>query len=191
MLLNRLVGMRDGEIITKQFRYVGIAVTHDANRIYAITSDSSIKVFNHTNLEQEWAIENNFIPSAICLSKSERLLYVGMTNGIIRIYTIPLAADAYVDLPAHCSSIRRLLVSYDDEYLVSIGESAYVLVFKQTLHALSSIPSQFPLSQLSLGNLHVTHAPQRAQTTFEYILVTKSEFEEQTRKIQEVEARIK
>ena len=65
----------EDEIITKQFHYVGIAVTNDGHRIYAITADSSIKIFHQTNLEQEWSIESNWTPSAICLSKSERLLY--------------------------------------------------------------------------------------------------------------------
>ncbi|UJR25802.1 hypothetical protein I4U23_007152 [Adineta vaga] len=182
------MSMREGEIIMKQFRYVGIAVTKDCNRIYAITSDSSLKLFHNTNLEQEWTIENNLIPSAICLSKSERLLYIGMTNGTIRIYTIPLMIDAYMDLPAHCSTIRQLLVSHDDEYLVSIAESAYILLFKQTFDGLSSVYNQF--SQISLGNFNKINESKRIQMMFEYILVTKSEFDEQTRKINEIEARI-
>ncbi|CAF4226817.1 unnamed protein product, partial [Adineta steineri] len=189
-MFNIFTGMRENEIITKQFRYIGITVTNDCNRIYAITSDSTIKIFHHTNLEQEWSIENNFLPSAICLSKSERLLYVGMTHGIIRIYTIPFTNDSYIDLPAHCSSIRRLLVSYDDEYLVSIAESAYLLLFKQTRNNLNSVSSQYQFSQLSLKNFEIINEPKPIQPMFEYILVTKSEFDEQKRKIQEIQARI-
>ncbi|CAF0856299.1 unnamed protein product [Adineta ricciae] len=187
-IFNIYTGMREGEIITKQFRYVGIAVTHDCNRIYGITSDSSIKLFNNTHLEQECSIENNFIPSAICLSKSERLLFVGMTNGTIRIFTTPLTANTYMDLPAHCSTIRRFLVSSNDEYLISIAESAYVLLFKQTLNTLSSVSNQF--SELLLENLDVINQSKRVRTTFEYILVTKSEFDEQQQKIKEIQERI-
>jgi WD40 repeat protein len=190
-IFNIFTGMREGEIITKQFRYIGIAVTNDCNHIYAITSDSSIKIFHKTNLEQEWSIENNFIPSAICLSKSERLLYVGMTHGIIRIYTIPFTSKIYIDLPAHCSSIRRLLVSYDDQYLVSIAESAYILLFRQTINVLNSVSSHYQISQMSIGNLDSVNEQKRIQTMFEYILVTKSEFDEQKRKIKEIQARIK
>ena len=175
--------MRENEIITKQFHYLGIAVSNDCNRIYAITTDSSIKIFHQTNLEQEWTIENNFLPSAICLSKSERLLYIGMTNGIIRVYTVPLTSDSYIDIPAHYSSIRRLLVSYDDRYLVSIGESAYVLLFKQVTGVLSSISNQY--SQL---NFEIND---KREKMFEYILVTKSEYNEEKRKINEIQTRIK
>ncbi|CAF1482554.1 unnamed protein product [Adineta steineri] len=189
-MFNIFTGMRENEIITKQFRYVGITVTNDCNRIYAITSDSTIKIFHNTNLEQEWSIENNFLPSAICLSKSERLLYVGMTHGIIRIYTIPFTNDSYIDLPAHCSSIRRLLVSYDDEYLVSIAESAYLLLFKQTRNNLNSVSSQYQFSQMSLKNFEIINESKPIQPMFEYILVTKSEFDEQKRKIKEIQARI-
>jgi hypothetical protein len=174
--------MRENEIITKQFHYLGIAVTNDCNRIYAITTDSSIKIFYQTNLEQEWSIENNFLPSAICLSKSERLLYIGMTHGIIRVYTIPLTLNSYIDIPAHYSTIRRLLISYDDQYLVSIAESAYVLLFKQTMDVLSSISNQYQFSQL---NFEIN------DKIFEYILVTKSEYDEQKRKINEIQMRIK
>jgi len=181
-IFNIFTGMRENEIITKQFRYIGIAVTNDCNRIYAITSDSSIKIFNQINLEQEWSIEKNFIPSTICLSKSERLLYIGMTHGIIRVYTLPLTSDNYIDIPAHCSSIRRLLISYDDQYLVSIGESAYVLLFKQTKNI---------SSQLSIENFEIVNEQEKMKTMFEYILVTKSEFDEQKRKIKEIQARIK
>jgi WD40 repeat protein len=167
-LFNIFTGIRENEIITKQFHYIGIAITNDCNYIYAITLDSTIKIFNHTNLEQEWSIEKNFIPSAICLSKSERFIYIGMTNGIIRVYTIPFKFENFIDIPAHCSSIRRLLISYDDQYLVSIGESAYILLFKQTINSISTI-----------------------STMFEYILVTKSEYDEQKGKIEEIQGRIK
>lgn len=176
----KLKGMRENEIITKQFHYLGIAVTNDCNHIYAITTDSSIKIFHQTNLEQEWTIENHFLPSAICLSKSERLLYIGMTHGIIRVYTIPLTLETYIDIPAHYSSIRRLLVSYDDQYLVSIGESAYVLLFKQTMNVLSSISNQSSKENFELN-----------EKMFDYILVTKSEYDEQKRKINEIQTRIK
>ena len=183
--------MRENEIITKQFHYLGIAVTNDCNRIYAITSDSSIKIFYHTNLEQEWIIENEFIPSAICLSKSERLLYIGMTHGIIRVYTIPLTFDTYMDIPAHYSSIRRLLISSDDQYLVSIAESAYILLFKQTFDVQSSISNEYQFSQLSRENIEMKIEDEKSPTIFDYILVTKSEFDEQKRKIQEIQTRIK
>ncbi|CAF1282899.1 unnamed protein product [Rotaria magnacalcarata] len=189
-VFNIFTGMREGEIITKQYRYRGIAVTNDGMRIYAIASDSSIKIFNNTNFEQEWPIENGFIPSAICLSKSERLLYVGMTHGIIRVYTIPLVFDGYVDLPAHNSSIRRLLVSYDDHYLVSIAESAYILLFKQTINNLSSVSSQYKFSQLSTENVDTINEPQAKQIMFEYILVTKSEYDERQRRINEIQTSI-
>ncbi|CAF2719161.1 unnamed protein product [Rotaria sp. Silwood2] len=189
-IFNIFTGMREGEIITKQYRYMGIAVTNDCNRIYAITSNSSIKIFNNTNLEQEWPIENGFIPSAICLSKSERLLYVGMTHGMIRVYTSPLKIDTYIDIPAHYSSIRRLLVSYDDEYLVSIAESAYILLFKQTINNLNSVSSQYQFSQLSIENVDIVNEQERTQTIFEYILVTKSEFDERKIKIKEIQTRI-
>ncbi|CAF5182007.1 unnamed protein product, partial [Rotaria magnacalcarata] len=142
------------------------------------------------NFEQEWPIENGFIPSAICLSKSERLLYVGMTHGIIRVYTIPLVFDGYVDLPAHNSSIRRLLVSYDDHYLVSIAESAYILLFKQTINNLSSVSSQYKFSQLSTENVDTINEPQAKQIMFEYILVTKSEYDERQRRINEIQTSI-
>jgi hypothetical protein len=91
-----------------------------------------------------------------------------MTNGIIRVYTIPFKFENFIDIPAHCSSIRRLLISYDDQYLVSIGESAYILLFKQTINSISTI-----------------------STMFEYILVTKSEYDEQKGKIEEIQGRIK
>lgn len=179
--------MRENEIITKQFRYVGIASTNDCSRIYAITSDSSIKIFNNTNLEQEYLIENDFIPSAICLSKSERILYVGMTHGIIRIYTNLLTFDGYIDLPAHNSSIRRLLVSYDDQYLVSLAESAYVLLFKHTTHHLNSVTTKYQQTQSTVENFESA----KEQKTFDYILVTKSEFDERTRKIKDIQIRIR
>jgi hypothetical protein len=113
-----------------------------------------------------------------------------MTHGIIRVYTIPFAFNAHIDLPAHSSSIRRLLVSYDDQYLVSIAESAYVLLFRQTTNVLSSVSSE---QQASLENLEIIieNEQEKVPTMFEFILVTKSEFDEQKRKMKEIEARIK
>jgi len=180
--------MREHEIITKQFHYKGLVVTNDCQTIYAITSDSSIKVFINYHLENEWSIEKQFIPSTICLSKSERLLYIGMTHGIIRIYSLPLTIDNYADIHAHCSTIRRLEVSFDDQYLVSIAESAYILVFKQTVNILSSISTQYQFSQISNGNLSNEKINEKK---FDFILTTKSEFDEQNRKIDEIQSRIK
>ena len=141
-------------------------------------------------MEQEWPIENQYLPSAICLSKSERFLYIGTTHGLIRIYTIPLTFDTYIDVPAHYSSIRRLLVTYDDQYLVSIAESAYILFFKQTIDVFSSISNQYQFSQISPENLEKTNEYERAATKFDYILVTKSEFDEHKQKIEEIQSKI-
>ena len=179
------IGSREAEIITKQFRYVGIAATHDGQRIYAIASDATVKLFSGTSLEQEWPIENGFIPSAITLSKSERLLYVGMTHGIIRIYGIPLVFDAFIDLSAHGSSIRRLLVSDDEQYLFSIAESAYVLLFRQSTHVIESIASVEDFSRS-----FVEQREQRRVRPFEYILVTRTEFEEKKRRVKDIQGRI-
>jgi hypothetical protein len=44
---------------------------------------------------------------------------------------------------------------------------------------------------MSIGNLDSVNEQKRIQTMFEYILVTKSEFDEQKRKIKEIQARIK
>lgn len=113
-----------------------------------------------------------------------------MTHGLIRIYTIPLTFDTYIDVPAHYSSIRRLLVTSDDQYLISIAESAYILFFKQTIDAFSSISNQYQFSQLSQENLEKTNEYERATKKFDYILVTKSEFEEHKRKIEEIQSKI-
>lgn len=191
-IIPEIPGMREGEIITKQFRYLGVAATMDGQRIYAIASDSMIKIFSNTNLEREWPIENGFLPSAITLSKSERFLYVGMTHGIIRVYTLPFTLDAFVDVSAHSSTIRRLLVSADDQYLVSIAESAYILLFRQTTDLLNSMSSQYEFTHPTTVHVEIDMAqkPVRVLPTFEYILVTKSEFDEQRRKVKEIQARI-
>lgn len=189
-LIHSISGVRENEIISKQFHYLGIAATNDCSRLYAITSDPSIKIFHHTNFEQEWPIENQYLPSAICLSKSERFLYLGMTHGLIRIYTLPLTFDTYIDVPAHYSSIRRLLVTHDDQYLVSMAESAYILLFKQTVDAFSSISNQYRFAQFSQENLEKINEYDREAKKFDYILVTKSEFDEHKRKIQEIQAKI-
>lgn len=187
------LGTRENEIITKQFRYVGIAATKDGQRIYAITADPSIKIFSNTALEAEYPIENGYLPSVITLPKSERLLYIGMSHGLIRIYPIPLVSDAYIDVPAHSSSIRRILVSDDDQYVVSIAESAYVLLFRQTNQLIQSISSHYDFSPSNFDRIDIDLAqkPVRPTKYFNYILVTKSEFDEQQRKIDEIKARIK
>ena len=106
-------------------------------------------------------------------------------HGIIRIYTVPLAMDAFIDLPAHGSSVRRLLVSDDDQYLFSIAESAYVLLFRQTEEVIDSIASVEDFSQT-----FVEQRQQRRVKPFEYILVTRTEFEEKKRKVKDIQSRI-
>jgi hypothetical protein len=187
------IGIREREIITKQFHYLGIAVTNDTQHIYAIASDTNIKVFVNANLEHEWPIESDFLPSSIILSKSERLLYIGMTHGIIRVYNLPLVTGAYIDLPAHTSHIRQLLISDDDQYLISIAESAYILVFRQTNDVWHSMVNEYDFSSTSMIDIdkNLVQPSTRSTKPFDYILVTRSEFDDYQRKINEMQARIK
>ncbi|CAF1163644.1 unnamed protein product, partial [Didymodactylos carnosus] len=182
-------GMRVGEVITKQFHYLGIAVTSDNSKMYAIASDASIKVFSSTNLENEWKVEQRYQPTAISLSKSEKLLFVGLSNGTIRIYTLPLAPEGYIDIPAHGGPVRRLIPSNDDVYLASIGESAYVLLFKYKPVVGNNRDIdhfQCQIEQQQRKDPSVTSLLPK----FHHILVTKAEFDEQNRKLFDTELRI-
>ena len=85
----------------------------------------------------------------------------------------------HIDFPAHSSPIRQLVVSHDDQYLFSIAESAYVLIFRTNQQNVSQ-------SSMDLNNDEV----EKLSKPFNFVLITKSEFEEQQRKIKEIQSKI-
>ena len=74
----------------------------------------------------------NKIPSfQIVISHSGRLLFVGTRHGTIRAIKFPLAMPIeFVEYQAHATAVTSLVLSNDDQFLVSSSSDATVIVWR-------------------------------------------------------------
>lgn len=158
-------GQKKSQIITKQIRYVGIDSTEDGRRIFAISSDPMIRVFFDSTVEQQWKIENDFLPCQIILSKSEQSVFVTMKRGFIRIYSLPFIDDGFIDVNAHSTSIRQVFLSSNEKFLFSLAESNSLLVFRDFLN-------------------------QKPTKNFPFVLISEAEYNELERKTKQLRDQI-
>ena len=69
----------------------------------------------------------------IVISNSGRMLFVGTRQGMIRSLKFPLAMPIeYVEYQAHTSAVTSLVLSQDDQFLVSSSADSTVIVWRVT-----------------------------------------------------------
>lgn len=79
-------------------------------------------------------METGFPVGKLAISNTSKVLFAAMagenTPGSVRCYKLaPLVGD-YVEFQAHSSAIARMRISYDDNYLFTVGLDGCICVFE-------------------------------------------------------------
>ncbi|KAM4721643.1 cilia- and flagella-associated protein 57 [Rhinophrynus dorsalis] len=127
---NPLLGKRDSECVLKSCSYSCVAMSPDAKTIFAVGSDQTLKEISDSQILRE-------IPSfdatytAVAISHSGRMIFTGTSSGNIRSMKYPLPVQKeFNEYQAHAGPVTRLVVTYDDQYLLSVSEDGCLILWK-------------------------------------------------------------
>jgi hypothetical protein len=167
-------GKREGEYVLKSCSYTGIALSPDARTTYAVGSDRMLKeIFLSESQVLRDIPANDAVLTTVALAHSGRMLFAGTSSGAVRSVKFPLALPGeWTEHQAHSASVTKMCLSADDQFLFSASEDGSLYVFRvQDKEA---------------------HGKKREhESAFaEEILVTKSDLEDKTQTITDLQARV-
>ncbi|KAE8609812.1 hypothetical protein XENTR_v10011917 [Xenopus tropicalis] len=127
---NILLGKRESECVLKSCSYSSVAMSSDSKTIFAVGSDQTLKEISDSQIMRE-------IPSfdvtytAVAVSHSGRMIFTGTSLGTIRSmkYPLPLQKE-FNEYQAHAKPVTRLVVTFDDQYLLSVSEDGCLILWK-------------------------------------------------------------
>ena len=174
-------GRKEGEHTKRGKLYPCVVpANNDCNALYAVNADKSVLEIEILARAVKTELE---MPQAYCqlvLSHSGRLLFAGGAHiasggGSVTMFKTPLShGEEQVTLRCHSGSVTRMRVQRDDGYLFTSGEDGVLAVFK--VHDSSSSGKRKDKDQ------GIDFA--------EEILVTKSDLEEKTTLMKELENKV-
>ncbi|KAI9141043.1 WD repeat domain 65-like protein [Paraphysoderma sedebokerense] len=124
---------RDSENILKSCNYTCAIFGADDKSIYAVGNDKTFKELADSQIVRE--IESNAVLTQIVMSHSGRMMFASTINGTIRSIKFPFGANdkgEYQEHLGHSSTVTRLRVSYDDQFLFSASEDGSLFLWKIT-----------------------------------------------------------
>eukprot|EP00744_Colponema_vietnamica_P001225 GILI01002055.1.p1 GENE.GILI01002055.1~~GILI01002055.1.p1 ORF type:complete len:1251 (-),score=376.19 GILI01002055.1:222-3974(-) len=167
---------RENEFVQKGCNFSGVLCTADGHSIYAVGSDRMLKEIGDSQVNRE--IDANITLGQIVLSNSQRMLIAGTAEperpGSIRVYKFPLTGD-YVEYQCHSAPVSRLRISFDDNYLFSVGEDSCLYIFDV---------------REKEGRVAARKEKEGQLPWAEEILVTRSDLEERNQVLQELKNKV-
>jgi len=106
----------------------------------------------------------------LVLSQSQRLLFAGCENGVVRAYRFPITGE-FCEYPCNIGKVTRLRVSIDDSFLFATGEDGAMMMF--------DIRDK------------ESRRDKKEPTYSEEILVSKADLEEKNQTVTELESRVR
>ncbi|XP_028390638.1 cilia- and flagella-associated protein 57-like [Dendronephthya gigantea] len=129
---NVYTGKRDGESVLKSCSYTGVAVSPDGRTTYAVGSDKTLKEICDSQILREVS-SSEMVLTQVSMSRSGRMLFVGTSTGTVRVMKFPLTVPGeWQEHQAHTGAITKMRMSFDDQYLFTVGEDASLFIYKAT-----------------------------------------------------------
>ncbi|XP_037094873.1 LOW QUALITY PROTEIN: cilia- and flagella-associated protein 57-like [Pollicipes pollicipes] len=108
------LGRRCGENVLRGCNYFSTAVSPDAKTIYAVGSDKLIKEVSDSQVIREVSCQD-VVPTWVALSRSGRMLFLGLQSGVLRSVKFPLSIPGeWEEHFAHNDAITKMAVLADD-----------------------------------------------------------------------------
>ncbi|XP_063795375.1 cilia- and flagella-associated protein 57 [Pseudophryne corroboree] len=127
---NSLSGKRESECVLRSCSYSSVALSPDSKTIFAVGSDQTLKEISDSQIMRE-APSFDVTYTAVAISHSGRMVFTGTSNGTVRSMKYPLPLNReYNEYQAHAGAVTRLMVTFDDQYLLSISEDGCLMLWK-------------------------------------------------------------
>ncbi|KAJ3311697.1 Cilia- and flagella-associated protein 57 [Boothiomyces sp. JEL0838] len=122
---------REHEHILKTCGYFDAVCSPSGRTMYAVGTDRMVKEITESTVTKEF--ESNQVMTQIALSNSGKMLFVGTQAGTIRALRFPFGDQHdFQEHQAHSAPVTKIKVSYDDQYLFSVGEDGCIYMFRLT-----------------------------------------------------------
>ncbi|KAM9501173.1 cilia- and flagella-associated protein 57 [Clarias gariepinus] len=129
---NALRGGRESESVLKSCSYSSVALSVDARSILAVGNDFTLKEIQDCQVLREVS-SDDVIYTAVVMTHSGRTLFTGTTSGTIRAIKYPLLMQKdWTEYQAHSGPITKMVITYDDQYLLSASEDGCLFIWKIT-----------------------------------------------------------
>ncbi|GAB5574965.1 cilia- and flagella-associated protein 57 isoform X1 [Prionailurus iriomotensis] len=123
-------GKRETECVLKSCSYNCVTVSPDAKIIFAVGSDQTLKEIADSSILREISAFD-VVYTALVISHSGRMMFVGTSVGTIRAmkYPLPLQKE-FNEYQAHAGPITKMLLTFDDQFLLTVAEDGCLFTWK-------------------------------------------------------------
>ncbi|XP_003462565.1 cilia- and flagella-associated protein 57 [Cavia porcellus] len=123
-------GKRETECVLKSCNYNCVSISPDGKIIFAVGSDQTLKEIADSSILREMSAFD-VIYTAITISHSGRMMFVGTSVGTIRAmkYPLPLQKE-FNEYQAHAGPVTKMLLTFDDQYLLTAAEDGCLFTWK-------------------------------------------------------------
>ncbi|XP_072628724.1 cilia- and flagella-associated protein 57 isoform X3 [Canis lupus baileyi] len=123
-------GKRQTECVLKSCSYNCVTVSPDAKIIFAVGSDQTLKEIADSSVLREISAFD-VIYTAVVISHSGRMIFVGTSVGTIRAmkYPLPLQKE-FNEYQAHAGPITKMSLTFDDQFLLTVAEDGCLFTWK-------------------------------------------------------------
>ncbi|XP_040325824.1 cilia- and flagella-associated protein 57 isoform X2 [Herpailurus yagouaroundi] len=123
-------GKRETECVLKSCSYNCVTVSPDAKIIFAVGSDQTLKEIADSSILREISAFD-VVYTAIVISHSGRMMFVGTSVGTIRAmkYPLPLQKE-FNEYQAHAGPVTKMLLTFDDQFLLTVAEDGCLFTWK-------------------------------------------------------------
>ncbi|NWS73884.1 CFA57 protein, partial [Crotophaga sulcirostris] len=170
---NMSTGKRESECVLKSCMYSSIALSSDAKIIFAVGSDQTLKEISESTIQHE-VPALDVVYTAVAVSHSGHMVFVGTSLGTIRAmkYPLPLTKD-FNEFQAHTGAVTKMSITKDDLFLLTASEDGSIFVWKV----------DDKVCRILEREKEVEYAKE--------VLIIKSDIEEKSQAILELQLRVK
>ncbi|XP_036925516.1 cilia- and flagella-associated protein 57 isoform X2 [Sturnira hondurensis] len=123
-------GKRETECVLKSCSYNCVTISPDAKIIFAVGSDHTLKEIADSSILREISAFD-VIYTAIVISHSGRMLFVGTSVGTIRAMKYPLPVQKeFNDYQAHAGPVTKMSLTFDDQFLLTVSEDGCLFTWR-------------------------------------------------------------
>ncbi|CAG5984446.1 unnamed protein product [Menidia menidia] len=169
---NTQTGKRESESVIKACNYTDVAFSADYKTILAVGSDLTLREIQGGEVLREVPADE-VAHTALAVSHSGRVVFTGTSAGTIRSikYPLPIKKE-WSTHQAHCGPVTKMVITYDDQYLLTVSEESSLLISKIVDKEGRGLKS----------NRQIVHT--------EEILVTRTDLEEKAQNMLELKMRL-
>ncbi|KAM7099461.1 cilia- and flagella-associated protein 57 [Molossus nigricans] len=127
---NLSTGKRETECVLKSCSYNCVTISPDSKIIFAVGSDHTLKEIADSSILREMSAFD-VIYTAIVISHSGRMIFVGTSVGTIRAMKYPLTSQKeFNEYQAHAGPVTKMLLTFDDQFLLTVSKDGCLFTWK-------------------------------------------------------------